>query len=65
VGGAAPSLVGEVAGVGAGVCSGGSGSPELVREGEDDSVNSMVGLWPRDRGQRGGNSGGKSPGGPG
>jgi hypothetical protein len=41
------------------------GSPELVREGEDDSVNSMEGLWPRDRGQRGGNSGGKAPGGSG
>jgi hypothetical protein len=26
------------------------GSPELVREGEDDSVNSIAGLWPRDRG---------------
>jgi hypothetical protein len=41
------------------------GSPELVREGEDDLVNSMAGLWPRDRGQRGGNDGGKAPGGPG
>jgi hypothetical protein len=30
------------------------GSLELVREGEDDSANSMAGLWPRDRGQRGG-----------
>jgi hypothetical protein len=35
------------------------GSPELVRDGEDDSTNSMAGLWPRDRGQRGGNSGEK------
>jgi hypothetical protein len=26
------------------------GSPELVREGEDNSANSMVELWPRDRG---------------
>jgi hypothetical protein len=42
-----------------------SGSPELVIEGEDDSTNSMAGLWPRDRGQRGGNGGGKAPGGPG
>jgi hypothetical protein len=25
-------------------------SPELVKEGEDDSANSMAGLWPRDRG---------------
>jgi hypothetical protein len=33
------------------------GSPELVREGEDDSANSMAGLWPRDQGQRGGNGG--------
>jgi hypothetical protein len=41
------------------------GSPELVREGEDDLANSMAGLWPRDRGQRGGNDGGKAPGGPG
>jgi hypothetical protein len=40
------------------------GSPELVREGEDDSANSMTGLWQRDRGQRGGNGGGKAPGGP-
>jgi hypothetical protein len=39
------------------------GSPELVREGEDDSANSMAGLWPRDRGQRGGNGGGKALGG--
>jgi hypothetical protein len=23
------------------------GSPKLVREGEDDSANSMAGLWPR------------------
>jgi hypothetical protein len=41
------------------------GSPELVREGEDDLANSMAGLWPRDRGQRGGNGEGKAPGGPG
>jgi hypothetical protein len=41
------------------------GSPELVKGGEDDSANSMAGLWPRDRGQRGGNGGGKAPGGPG
>jgi hypothetical protein len=41
------------------------GSPELVREGEDNSTNSMAGLWPRDRGQKGGNGGGKAPGGPG
>jgi hypothetical protein len=40
-------------------------SPELVREGEDDSANSMTGLWPRDRGQRGGNDGEKALGGPG
>jgi hypothetical protein len=30
------------------------GSSELVREGEDDSANSMAGMWPRDQGQRGG-----------
>jgi hypothetical protein len=41
-----------------------SGSPELVRDGEDDSANLMAGLWPRDRGQRGGNGGRKAPGGP-
>jgi hypothetical protein len=41
------------------------GSPELVRAGEDDSANSMARLWPRDRGQRGGNGGGKAPCGPG
>jgi hypothetical protein len=40
------------------------GSPELVREGEDDSANSMAGLWPRVRGQRGGNGGEKALGGP-
>jgi hypothetical protein len=40
------------------------GSPELVREGEDDSANSMAGLWPRVRGQRGGNGGEKASGGP-
>jgi hypothetical protein len=38
------------------------GSPELVRDDEDDSTNSMAGLWPRDRGQRGGNGGGKNSG---
>jgi hypothetical protein len=32
------------------------GSPELVREGKDDSTNLMAWLWPRDRGQRGGNA---------
>jgi hypothetical protein len=39
------------------------GSPELVREGEDDSASSMAGLWPRDRGQRGENDGEKASGG--
>jgi hypothetical protein len=29
-------------------------SPELVREREYNSANSMAGFWPRDRGQRGG-----------
>jgi hypothetical protein len=41
------------------------GSSELVRGGEEDSPNSMAGLWPRDRGQRGENGGGKAPSGPG
>jgi hypothetical protein len=36
------------------------GSPELVREGEADSTNSMTGLWPRVRVQRGVMAG-KSP----
>ena len=40
------------------------GSPELVRDGEDDSGNSMAGLWSRDRGQRGENGGEKASGGP-
>jgi hypothetical protein len=40
------------------------GSPELVREREDDSANSMAGLWSRDRGQRGENGGEKASGGP-
>jgi hypothetical protein len=39
------------------------GSPELVKEGEDDSANSMAGLWPRDRGQRGENGGENASGG--
>jgi hypothetical protein len=40
-----------------------SGSPGLARTKEEDSANSLVGLWPRDRGQRGENGGGKAPGG--
>jgi hypothetical protein len=40
------------------------GSPEWVREGEDDSANSMAGLWPRVRGQRRRNVGEKASGGP-
>jgi hypothetical protein len=40
-------------------------STKLVREGEDNSANSMAGVWPRDQGHRGGNVGGKAPGGPG
>jgi hypothetical protein len=39
------------------------GSPELVREGENDPANSMAGLRPRDRGQRGGNGGEEASGG--
>jgi hypothetical protein len=39
------------------------GSLELDREGEDDSANSMAGLCPRVRGQRGGNGGEKASGG--
>jgi hypothetical protein len=41
------------------------GSPELGREGENDPANSMAGLQPRDRGQRGGNGGEEASGGPG
>jgi hypothetical protein len=41
------------------------GSPELGRDGENNSANSVARLWPRDRGQRGENGGEKAPGGPG
>jgi hypothetical protein len=37
------------------------GSPELAKDEGDDTTNSLVGLWPRDPGQRGENSGGKAP----
>jgi hypothetical protein len=40
------------------------GSPELVREGEDDTAISMAGLWPRVRGQRGGHGRERASGGP-
>jgi hypothetical protein len=33
------------------------GSPGWVREGENDTANSVAGLWPRIRGQRGGMAG--------
>jgi hypothetical protein len=39
------------------------GSSGLARTEEEDSANSLVGLWPRDRGQRGENGRGKAPGG--
>jgi hypothetical protein len=39
------------------------GSPGLARNEEEHSANSLVGLWPRDRDQRGENGGGKAPGG--
>jgi hypothetical protein len=45
VGGAAPRG-GEVAGVGAGAWYGGAGSLGLARTEEEDSTNSLVGLWP-------------------
>jgi hypothetical protein len=41
------------------------GSPELARNEGDDSVNSLAGLWPRDRGQRGENGGENVSGGSG
>jgi hypothetical protein len=40
-----------------------SGSSGLARTEKEDSVNSLVGLWPRDQGQTGENGGGKAPGG--
>jgi hypothetical protein len=39
------------------------GSPGLARNEEEHSADSLVGLWPRDRGQRGENGGGKALGG--
>jgi hypothetical protein len=41
------------------------GSSGLARNEEEHSPNSLVGLWPRDWGQRGENGGGKAPGGSG
>jgi hypothetical protein len=40
-------------------------SPELAKDEGDGTVNSLVGLWPQDRVQRGENGGGKAPGGSG
>jgi hypothetical protein len=40
------------------------GSPELGREGEDATVNSVAGKSPRIQGQRGENGGEKASGGP-
>jgi hypothetical protein len=40
-----------------------SGSPELAKDEGDGTANSLVGLWPQDRGQRGENDGGKAPSG--
>jgi hypothetical protein len=39
------------------------GSSGLAKNEEEDSVNSLVGLRPRDRGQRGDNGRGKASGG--
>jgi hypothetical protein len=39
------------------------GSPGWVREGENDTTNLVAGLWPRIRGQRGGNGGENASGG--
>jgi hypothetical protein len=39
------------------------GSPGLARNEEEDSTNLLVGLWPRDPGQRGESGGGNAPGG--
>jgi hypothetical protein len=41
------------------------GSPELGREGENATANSMAGKRPRVRGQRGENNGERVSGGPG
>jgi hypothetical protein len=38
------------------------GSPGLARTEEEDSANSLVGLWPRDQGERGENGGGEGSG---
>jgi hypothetical protein len=47
-GDAAPSHNGEVTGVGAGACYGGSRVAGLARNKEEHSANSVVGLWPQD-----------------
>jgi hypothetical protein len=39
------------------------GSPELAKDEGDDKANSLVELWPRDRGQRRENDGEKAPSG--
>jgi hypothetical protein len=41
------------------------GSVELARNKGDNSVSSLAGLWPRNRGQRGENDREKTPGGSG
>jgi hypothetical protein len=41
------------------------GSSELAKDEGDDMANSLVGLWPRNRDQRGENGGGNAPGGSG
>jgi hypothetical protein len=41
------------------------GLSEVAKDEGDDTANSLVGLWPRDRGLRGENGGIKAPGGSG
>ena len=55
----------EVAGDRAENHQGGLGSPKLAGTGEEGPVNSLAGLWPRERDRRRENSGGGAPSGSG
>jgi hypothetical protein len=55
----------EVAGAGTGVGYRVLRSPGLPRIGEENRTNTLVGFWPRDRGQRWENNGGRAPSGSG
>jgi hypothetical protein len=41
------------------------GSPGLARIGEENPTNTLLGFWPRERGQKWENGGGRAPGGSG